>query len=202
VRGSQGARIICDASASFALPIDAPSHQTPASPDCGLATDPETLPGLDEIDAPGAREVERVLNYGYRPHDAIDFRSAFVEDLLPGNPMPPRARFWLRIRAPMADGHALHAAAFAYLSDYWINFAAGIAHVETMANADARLYVASLNHAIWLHRPLRADHWLLFDCVSPSGAFGRGLSMGKIYSQSGELVASATQECLLAPVVS
>ena len=181
VRGSQaGSRIVCDASVSFAAPIESPSHQTPPPPDCGLATDPENLPGLDDINAPEARDVERVLNYGYRPHVAIDFLAPFVEDLLPGSPIEPRVRFWMRMRTPMPDHPALHAAAFAYLSDYWINFAACIAHVETMANADARLYVASLNHAIWFHRPLRADQWLLFDCVSPSGAFGRGLSTGRI----------------------
>ena len=92
----------------------------------------------------------------------------------------------------MRDDPALHAAAFAYLSDYWINFAACIAHVPTRTEAEAKLYVASLNHAIWFHRPLRADQWLLFDCQSPSGGFGRGLSVGRIYAQSGELVASAT----------
>jgi acyl-CoA thioesterase-2 len=101
----------------------------------------------------------------------------------------------------MSDEAALHAAAFAYLSDYWINFAACIAHVRGMAEANVKLYVASLNHAIWFHRPLRADQWLLFDCVSPSGAFGRGLAVARIYARSGEMVASATQECLLAPVV-
>ena len=94
---------------------------------------------------------------------------------------------------------ALHAAAFAYLSDYWINFAACIAHVGAIADRGAKLYVASLNHAIWFHRPLRADYWLLFDCVSPSGAFGRGLTIARVYSRAGDLVASATQECLLAP---
>jgi len=64
-----------------------------------------------------------------------------------------------------------------------------------------RLYVASLNHVIWYHCALRADDWLLFDCVSPRGVLGRGLSVGRIYDPSGGLVASAAQECLLAPVV-
>jgi acyl-CoA thioesterase-2 len=104
------------------------------------------------------------------------------------------------MRTPMGDDPRRHAAAFAYLSDYWLNFVASITHVAALANADAQLYVASLNHAIWLHRPIRADQWLLFDCLSPSGAAGRGLAIGRVYSQSGDLVASATQECLLAPI--
>src|SRR5271166_5722348 len=159
------------------------------------------LPGLADIDAPEAREVERTLDYSYRPHVAIDFRAPYVEDLLRPNVDQPRMRFWIKMRSHLVDDPALHAAAFAYLSDYWINFAACIGHVRTMADADTRLYVASLNHAIWYQRALRADDWLLFDCVSPSGALGRGLSVGRVYDPAGGLVASAAQECLLAPVV-
>jgi acyl-CoA thioesterase-2 len=107
-------------------------------------------------------------------------------------------RFWIRIDEPLGDGHTEHAAAFAYLSDYWINFVACTAHVHEMAAIDARLYVASLNHTIWIHRLLRADRWMMFDCVSPVGDLGRGLSMGRVYVPSGELVASVAQECLLA----
>jgi acyl-CoA thioesterase-2 len=202
VRGSQfGGRIICDASVSFATPFDAPAHQAPPASDSGLELDPERLPSLEDIDEPQAREVERVLGYAFRPHGAIEFRAPFRKDLFSPDPVEPRMRFFLRIRRPMGDDPALHAAAFAYLSDYWINFAACIPHAPACAAAHARLYVASLNHAIWFHRPLRADQWLLFDCSSPSGAFGRGLTMGRIYDRSGALVASATQECLLAPVV-
>ena len=108
-------------------------------------------------------------------------------------------RFWIRLRRKLGDDPALHAAAFAYLSDYWINFAACIGHVRAVSDSGARLYVASLNHAIWFHRPLRADEWHLFDCVSPSGAFGRGLAIARVYSRAGVLVASASQECLLSP---
>ncbi len=201
VRGAQGSgRIVCDASVSFATPIAAPAHQTAPPPDCGLGRDPETLPRLDEVDAPEARDVEAALAYTYRPHAAIDFRAPYVEDLLRADAHEPRMRFFIRIGRRLADDAHLHAAAFAYLSDYWINFAACIAHAPAAAAARTRLYVASLNHAIWLHRALRADEWLLFDCLSPSGAFGRGLSIARIYNATGDLVASATQECLLAPV--
>jgi acyl-CoA thioesterase-2 len=202
VRGSQGGgRIVCDASVSFAKPIDSSQHQARPPGDCGLDRDPEQSTRLEDIDAPDARKVERTLDYTYREHSAMDMRAPFVEDLLHADPDQPRMRYWIRIRDPLRDDPALHAAAFAYLSDYWINFAACIAHVPTRRDAEAKLYVASLNHAIWFHRPLRADQWLLFDCHSPSGAHGRGLSIARVYAQPGELVASATQECLLAPVV-
>ena len=201
VRGEQAnGRVVCDASVSFAGPIEAPARQTAAPADCGLGLDPETLPQLDEIAAPEAREMEAALNYTLRPHVAIDFRPAFVEDLLRADAAEPRMRFFIRIRAYLADDPRLQAAAFAYLSDYWINYVACIPHVQAMTRARTRLYVASLNHAIWFHRPLRADDWLLFDCRNPSGAFGRGLSIAQVYNLEGDLVASAAQECLLAPV--
>ena len=63
---------------------------------------------------------------------------------------------------------------------------------------DRRLYIASLNHAIWLHRAPMADAWLHFDCESPGALRGRGLSVGRVHDAQGRLVASVTQECLLA----
>ncbi|MGO9421413.1 acyl-CoA thioesterase [Roseiarcus sp.] len=200
VRGLQGAgRILCDACVTFAKALESPAHEAPPPSDCGLDRNPEDCPALEHIDHPGVRDVERTLNYMYRPHRAIDMRAPFVEDLLPGKYAEPRMRFWIRLRQTLGDGPDLHAAAFAYLSDYWINFAACIAHVSAMAERDARLYVASLNHTIWFHRSLRSDAWLLFDCISPSGAFGRGLATARVFSRAGDLVASAAQECLLAP---
>ena len=199
VRGlQQGGRILCDASVTFAKALELPAHEAPPPPDCGLDRDPENCPTLEDVDDPRVQDVERTLNYMYRPHKAIDMRAPFVEDLLPRTLAELRMRFWIRLRQSLGDTPELHAAAFAYLSDYWINFAACIAHVSAMAERDAHLYVASLNHAVWFHRPLRADAWLLFDCVSPSGAFGRGLAIARVYSRAGDLVASATQECLLA----
>ena len=201
VRGVQGgSRIVCDASVAFAKAIESPDHAAPAPSDCGLDRNPEACVRLEDIDAAGVHEIERTLSYRFRPHPVIELRAPFVDDLMPGLERDePRMRFWIRLRQRLVEGPALHAAAFAYLSDYWINFAACIAHVRTTSERGGTLYVASLNHAIWFHRPLRADEWFLFDCLSPSGAFGRGLTVARVYSRAGVLVASATQECLLSP---
>ena len=197
VRGAQmGGRVVCDASVSFATALEAPSHGGAAPADSGLARDPESLPRLADIDAPEVRDVERTLAYVYREHPAIDLRLPFVDDVLRADPQGPRVRFFIRVKRPLGTDPALHAGAFAYLSDYWINFVACIAHVSPTG---PKLYVASLNHAIWLHAAFRADSWLLFDCVSPRAAHGRGLSTARIYARSGERIASATQECLLSP---
>jgi acyl-CoA thioesterase-2 len=200
IRGAQpNGRVVCDASASFAAPIAAPAHQAAASADSGFGRDPERLPGLDEIEAPEVRDIETALVYAYRPHVAIDLRAPYVEDFLRADARQPRTRFFTRLRRRLPDDAPLQAAAFAYLSDFWINFVACLPHVPAAAAARRRLYIASLNHAVWLHRPVRADEWLLFDCMSPSAALGRGLAIARVYDQNGALVASANQECLIAP---
>jgi acyl-CoA thioesterase-2 len=201
VRGTQSnGRVVCDASVTFAQTIESPTHQAPPPPDCGLDQDPERSTRLEDIDSSEARDVARTLDIFYQRHVAIDIRAPFLEDFSPSVIKEARVRFWIKMRTPMGDDPRHHAAAFAYLSDYWINFVASITHVAALAKANAPLYVASLNHAMWLHRPLRVDQWLLFDCVSPSGAAGRGLSTARVYSRTDDLVASAAQECLLAPI--
>jgi acyl-CoA thioesterase-2 len=201
VRGSQlNDRVVCDATVTFSRTIDSPTHQASAPADCGLDRPPEGSTPLEDIDASEAQDVMRILSIRYQRHVAVDIRAPFVEDFSPSLIKEARVRFWIKLRTPMGDDPRHHAAAFAYLSDYWINFVASVTHVAALAKADAPLYVASLNHAIWLHRPLRADHWLLFDSVSPNGANGRGLSTAQVYSQANDLVASAAQECLLAPI--
>ncbi len=77
VRGAQaGGRILCDASVSFASAIDAPAHAVQAASDSGVKSDPDQLPGLADLDAPGVRDVERTLGFGYRAHSAIDVARA------------------------------------------------------------------------------------------------------------------------------
>jgi acyl-CoA thioesterase len=61
-----------------------------------------------------------------------------------------------------------------------------------------KLYISSLNHALWLHRPVRADQWLHVDCTSPCAQAGRGLSIGSVHDQQGRPLATMTQECLMA----
>ena len=202
VRGVQaGGKMVCDASVTFATPLAGPAHRAAPPPDCGLDRDPERCPRLTEIDSPAAANIERVLAYTLQAHPAIDFRAPFAEDLSGDDGRAePRMRFWIRMRRSLPDDGAVHAAAFAYLSDYWINFVACIPHVAPTAAKGGKLYVASLNHAIWLHRPFRADDWLLFDCVSPRGGWGRALATARIYDRTGDLVADANQECLLTPM--
>jgi acyl-CoA thioesterase-2 len=198
VRGlQQDDRYVLDAQISFAVPITgAPAHGAPPGSALG---DPDVLPTLAELPPAWGASVERAVGYRLAVKDVLDFRfdapPASLRLALP----EPSVRFWVRLknRLPDDDPH-LHAAAFAYLSDWWLNYTAVGAHQDAALEIGG-LYVASLNHAIWLHCPLRADEWLHFDCVSPAAANGRGLSIARVHDRGGRLVASCTQECLMAP---
>ena len=196
VRGVQrDGRMVLDAQVSFAVPIDAPSHG--ADPSVPLE-DPERLPPVSALPAAWGESVRRAVGYEIGLKPVIDFRFAAPPDRLRLDLPEPRIRFWLRTRDRLPDDPALHAAAFAYLSDWWLNYPATGGH-QPEAEARGGLYVASLNHALWLHRPLRADEGLHVESVSPAAASGRGLSIARVHDRQGVLVASATQECLMAP---
>jgi acyl-CoA thioesterase-2 len=113
----------------------------------------------------------------------------------------PRQAVWMRARRALPDDPALHRAALAYLSDLTIQESILRAHGVSWATAG--LKVASLDHAMWWHRPGRVDDWLLYVQESPSARGGRGLAQGRIYAQTGELLASVAQEITIrVPAVS
>ena len=101
----------------------------------------------------------------------------------------------MRITGPLGDDPALHRAALAYMSDMTLLDTALVAHRRSLF--DPRLQVASLDHALWFHRPFRADDWLLYTQDSPSSHAARGFTRGLIYSVEGALVASVAQEGLI-----
>jgi len=99
---------------------------------------------------------------------------------------------WMKTIGPMPDDENLHRAALVYASDFSIQEA--VLRRHGLSWATPGLKVASLDHAMWLHRFGRVDEWLLYVQESPSAIGGRGLSLGRIYSKSGALLASLAQE--------
>jgi len=104
-------------------------------------------------------------------------------------------RLWMRINEPLADDAAIHACALAYLSDSTLVDHVVLPHGQRWQ--DPRLVSTSLDHAMWFHRPFRADEWLLFDQRVESTGRGRGLASGRFFTESGELVATCLQEGLI-----
>jgi acyl-CoA thioesterase-2 len=108
---------------------------------------------------------------------------------------PSRSRMWVRISDRLPDDPVVHLAAFTYASDMSLLGASLAAHDTN----PAKVQMASLDHTLWFHRPFRADEWWLYDQVSPSATGARGLSLARVFTRDGRLVASAAQEGLIRP---
>lgn len=115
--------------------------------------------------------------------------------LVPSKERPSQQRVWLRIAERLPDDPNLHLAAFTWASDISLLGASLAAHTVRSAHVQ----MASLDHTIWFHRPFRADEWWLYDQESPSAQGGRGLSIGRVFTQDGLLVATAAQEGIIRP---
>jgi acyl-CoA thioesterase-2 len=107
----------------------------------------------------------------------------------------PRQAVWMRIRRRIPDDQHIHRAALAYLSDLTIQ--ESILRAHGVAWSSPGLKVASLDHAMWWHRPGRVDDWMLYVQESPNARGGRGLATGRIYSRDGMLLAGVAQEIMV-----
>jgi acyl-CoA thioesterase-2 len=108
---------------------------------------------------------------------------------------PALAQLWVRVTGELGDDPALHTAAFTYASDLTLLGAALVPHDVEIDSPD--LIPASLDHTIWFHRPFRADRWWLYDQWSPSASGSRGLSLARVFTEEGTLVATVAQEGLI-----
>jgi acyl-CoA thioesterase-2 len=108
---------------------------------------------------------------------------------------PPRMRTWLRAKGALPNDPGLHQCVLAYASDLTIGVSA--IHPHPVGVRSPGMRTASLDHAMWFHRPFRADDWLCFDQISPVASQGRGFGRGEVYTRKGELVASCAQESLM-----
>jgi acyl-CoA thioesterase-2 len=109
----------------------------------------------------------------------------------------PQGRFhlWIRTTGPLPDDPAIHQCVLAYASDMALLDAAMIPHGRTLF--EKSIMAASLDHAMWFHRPFRADDWLLYAQDSPSSGGARGFARGLIFARDGTLIASVAQEGLV-----
>ncbi|MGC4111757.1 MAG: acyl-CoA thioesterase II [Nocardioides sp.] len=108
---------------------------------------------------------------------------------------PARAQLWVRVNGELGDDPVLHTAAFTYASDLTLLGASLVPHDVQIGSR--QLIAASLDHTIWFHRPFRADRWWLYDQWSPSASGSRGLSLARVFTEDGVLVATVAQEGLI-----
>ena len=182
-----------EAFASFCKPMTGPDHSGTRS---GALENPDDLEKIDVIPEGLMEQLRPLGPYSRHIKPSIDFRIPDIDRQLSPRTATHRLRFWIRTRKPLPDCEKVHAAAFAFLSDWWLNFSSFSGHVRELEGSVC--YIASLNHAIWFHRKIAADQWMLVESESPCAANGRGLSIARVFDRTGSLVASVTQESLIA----
>ncbi|MGL6042597.1 MAG: acyl-CoA thioesterase, partial [Sandaracinobacteroides sp.] len=167
-------------------------HQT-ALPDVPA---PDTLESLPQLADTLGDRVPAWVKTRWRDQDwPIEVRPVDPDSFLESAGRAPERAIWMRIASASGASSTEQAGLMTYLSDYWLAGTAAISHSLPMPSPT--LFMASLDHAMWFHRPCRADGWLLFSCESPSAYGGRGLSRALVHAEDGTLVASVAQEALL-----
>ncbi|WP_029030635.1 acyl-CoA thioesterase II [Salinarimonas rosea] len=191
----QHGRAIFSMSASFQLREDGLDHAA-AMPDVPA---PEDLPGEDELRARVMPLMDPAARAYFERERPIELRPVELERYLPrdpgSEPLPARFHVWIRTTGRLPDEQAIHDCALAYASDMTLLDSSLIPHGRSVFQRT--IQAASLDHALWLHRPFRADEWLLYAQESPSASGARGFSRGSIFTRDGRLVASVAQEGLI-----
>lgn len=177
--------------ASFHVPEQGMSHQL-SKPDVPAPEDLAEAEPISEalLDQVSAKQRRWLSNVG-----PFEFRQVYPRDELKRPKRPPFQHVWFRLIDRIGDDEVLHKSMLAYASDFHLlgtsTFPHGVSYLQN------NVQMASLDHAMWFHRPFRIDEWLLYSCDSPSAEGARGLSRGSIYTREGILVASTVQEGLV-----
>ena len=190
----QGGSVIFFASSSFHTPEAGVEHADAAPADVPAPAD---CPTLSEV---LSRASGRPASLWEREWGALEVR--YIGDSRPPHGLlldpdhPARGRVWIRTSGSMGDDPRQHQSALAYASDLTLLSASTTPHGLIIG---LNVQAASLDHAMWFHRPFRADRWLLYDQISPSASSALGLSTGRLF-QDGRLVCTVAQEGLIRPL--
>ena len=176
-------------SASFQASEPGLDHQAPM-PD---APPPESLTDLAVLEAAVIERMPHKVSCYFRNQRPFEFRAVNPDDYLTREKRPARKLVWFRVTGQLPDDQALHRCLLTYVSDYHLLATATMPHGVNFLE----MQVASIDHAIWFHRDLRVDEWMLYVIESPSASGARGFSRGSIYARHGGLVASVAQEGLI-----
>lgn len=176
---------------SFQRPEPGVEHQV-AMPEVPR---PEDLDPPEPIDPERFAHIPAKLQRWLSARGPFEFRHVWPRDEIRVPKRPPLQHVWFRLRERIGDDETLHRALLAYASDFHLIGTATLPHGISYLQPNVQM--ASLDHALWLHRPFRVDDWLLYSCDSPTAIGARGLARGAVYDPTGRLVASTAQEGLL-----
>ena len=194
VQAIQGGEVLLSMICSFQVPEPGFEHQAPM-PEVPA---PESLRSQPELVKEWLAAVPQVpprIREAFERRTAVEFRPVEPRNPLVPQVDPPRQSYWVRANGKLPDAPLLHACVLAYASDFSLLSTALRPHGVSWLTPG--LAVASIDHALWFHRPFRIDDWLLYAMDSPTAQGGRGLSRGQFFDRAGRLVVSVVQENLM-----
>ncbi len=191
VTAIQHGQAIFNFAASFQVGEAGLEHQLPMP----TVPAPEDVQPTDPLPAEELARLPPKLQRWFGRSGPFEFRHVYPRDELDPPKRPPFQQVWFRMTGKVAASPALHRALLAYASDFHLIGTTLFPHGISLLQRNVQ--VASLDHAMWFHRPFRIDEWLLYACDSPTAEGGRGLARGMLYSEDGRLVASTAQEGLI-----
>ncbi|MFI4914574.1 MAG: acyl-CoA thioesterase [Steroidobacterales bacterium] len=177
--------------ASFQTPEVGVDHQI----EMPRVPGPEALPDSAVLPPSTLAELPEKMRQFYGRPWPFEFRLVHPVPLPRPPKAPPAQQVWIRIIDRVPDDDILHRCLLAYVSDFHLLTTATLPHA--LPYMSSNLVLASIDHAMWFHWPLRVDEWFLYAIDSPSASGARGFSRGSIFTRTGRLVASTAQEGLL-----
>jgi len=177
---------------SFQVDEEGFEHQMPMPLD---VPGPETLRNQFELLQETGHEMPEAVRKYWARDRPLEIRPVNIEHYTSKDKLPPRQNVWVRMMGDVPDDRRIQAAILAYLSDMTLLETSTFAHGRV--GFDPEIQMASLDHAMWFHRPCLLDDWLLYAQDSPNTIGSRGFSRGFLYARDGTLVASTAQEGLV-----
>jgi len=187
----QHGEAIFSMSASFQVAEEGFDHQIPMP----AAPPPEDLPSEAEVKALYLKDAPEPVRRYWERDRPIELRPVDLRHYLSREVLAPAQLVWVRATGALPDDPDIHRCVLAYASDMTLLDTSLFAHGRSIFDRD--IQAASLDHALWFHRPFRADEWLLYSEDSPSASGARGFNRGSLFSRDGRLVASVAQEGLI-----
>jgi acyl-CoA thioesterase-2 len=178
-------------SASFQIEEEGYDHQMPAP----KVPAPESLLSETQLQEAFLAKAPAMIRKYWQNKRPIEIKPVSLAHYISNEKLAPNQDVWVRAVGDVPDDRCFQAAILAYLSDMTLLDTSLYAHGTTIF--DPSIQVASLDHAMWFHRPCKLDDWLLYSQDSPSASGARGLTRGSIMTRDGVLIASVTQEGLI-----
>jgi acyl-CoA thioesterase-2 len=156
---------------------------------------PDDLPSEQELKEKFLSMAPENIRRYWERERPIEMRPVDMTHYFSKKPLPPQQYVWVRASGPLPDDERMHQCVLAYASDMTLLDTSLFPHGTSVFSP--KIQAASLDHAMWFHRPFRADEWLLYATDSTSSSGSRGMNRGSLFTRDGILIASTAQEGLI-----